>query len=176
MYAIIYYLHIPFHRYLWWPYLYSFTNILLSPILSLSMMIENGLCTELSTIYIYSFPRISMVTIFICICTYLLSIYTYMFTCTCPCACISVYVLVRAYLYVFVCSAYMQQAMYALYALHVCTAVWASWRSYTYIAGPPELGDPENFRWNHAYLVQNCAKNAIQKRKFLEKCMTVFFF
>jgi len=56
--------------------------------------------------------------------------------------------------------------------------VWASWRSYTYIAGPPELGDPEKltFRWNHAYLVQNCAKKAIQKRKFLEKCMTVFFF
>ena len=60
--------------------------------------------------------------------------------------------------------------------MYVCmyVSVWASWRSYTYIAGPPELGDPEKltFRWNHAYLVQNCAKNAIQTRKFWEMPMT----
>ena len=56
--------------------------------------------------------------------------------------------------------------------------VWASRRSYTYSEGPPELGAPENltFRWNQAYLVQNCAKNAIQTRKFWEKCMTDCFF
>jgi len=50
--------------------------------------------------------------------------------------------------------------------------VWASWRSYTSIEGPADLRVPENFRWNHAYLVQNCAKNAIQTRKFWEMPMT----
>ena len=46
--------------------------------------------------------------------------------------------------------------------------VWASRRSYTYSEGPPDLGVPEKltFRWNHAYLVQNCAKNAIQRESF----------
>jgi hypothetical protein len=61
-------------------------------------------------------------------------------------------------------------------------SVWASWRHYTYIEGPPELGAPEKltFRWNHAYLAQNCAKNAIPNEKVLGKanhgCMTAFFF
>ena len=56
--------------------------------------------------------------------------------------------------------------------------VWASRRSYTYSEGPPDLGVPEKltFRWNHAYLVQNCAKNAIQTRKFWEKCTADCFF
>ena len=56
--------------------------------------------------------------------------------------------------------------------------VWASRRSYTYSEGPPDLGVPEKltFRWNHVYLVQNCAKNAIQTKKFWEKCKTDCFF
>ena len=51
-------------------------------------------------------------------------------------------------------------------------------RSYNISEGPGDLGVPEKFtfRWNHAYLVQNCAKNAIQTRKFWEKCMTDCFF
>ena len=51
-------------------------------------------------------------------------------------------------------------------------------RSYNISEGPGDLGVPEKFtfRWNHAYLVQNCAKNAIQTRKFWEKCTADCFF
>ena len=72
------------------------------------------------------------------------------------------------YVYIYVCTVWASPA-----AIHLqCTV------SYTYSEGPPELGAPENltFRWNHAYLVQNCAKNAIQTRKFWEMPRTVFFF
>ena len=51
-------------------------------------------------------------------------------------------------------------------------------RSYNISEGPGDLGVPEKFTfpWNHAYLVQNCAKNAIQTRKFWEKCTADCFF
>ena len=57
-------------------------------------------------------------------------------------------------------------------------SVWASPAAVHYSAGPPDLGGPEKltFRWNQAYLVQNCAKNAIQTRKFWEKCTADCFF
>ena len=81
-------------------------------------------------------------------------------------------------MYMRVCVTY----VYVYVRMYMCTYTCVPYglvrRQYTYREGPPELGAPENltFRWNQAYLVQNCAKNAIQTRKFWEKCIADYFF
>ena len=47
---------------------------------------------------------------------------------------------------------------------------------FTLTVRDPRIWGSLKIRWNHAYLVQNCAKNAIQTRKFWEMPRTVFFF